>query len=276
MKKLIILLTLLLLAGFGYWLYHQFEFVNVLVKFDELEPFERNMNVYFKGFKVGKTTKIYPNKDYTNTYLKVRLKAARANFPSNITMNIKKKKTGGYLNIVVPDNPSLKQLKNNDEIAGFVTRDISSLLEGENIQNIVEDADSLLESTNTAVQSLNGIFIQIQEIIADNRASINLAVKNLAETSANLNKVSANLEKSLEGDSVSNSIGNIEQTTANIKEITEQIDKSTVPIVNSVLCETHSTVKGAKEITNGVKNTLKKRMGLGRLLFGKPISDECY
>ena len=79
-----------------------------------------------------------------------------------------------------------------------------------------------------------------------------------------------------------NSFQNIEETTENIKnitknlnEISEIIEEETMPSVNSVLSETNSTMENAEEITSGIKTTLKKRMGLMRLMFGKPINNNC-
>ena len=275
MKKLLIFLVLIFCILLGYFLYDHFSYTNILVKFDKLEPFEKQMNVYFKGFKVGKTTKIYPNDDYSNTFLKVKLKTRQARFPSNIKVNIKKKKSGGYVDIIYPDEPNLARLKNNDEIQGLITRDISSLMESENIEDIVDDAGNLLENANIAMQSLNAIFVEIRGVISDNRSSINKVVKNLAKSTENLEKMSSYLENSFSGDEINVSMTNIKETTNNVKQITQQIDKTTLPIVNSALCETYSTVKNAKEITNGVKNTLKKKMGFSRLFFGRPISKDC-
>lgn len=278
MKKLIIISTILLFAGFCYWAYTQFTYMTVMVRFNELEPFEKQMNVYFKGFKIGKTTQIYPNKDYTNTFLKLRLNKKSSHFPSNVKVNILKKKAGGYVNVIFPNDPSLKQLKNNDEIEGTISKDINSLLDGrftdEDIEDIVDNADTLIESATVAVKNLGDIFAQINSIIADNRDEINFAVKNIAQTTQNLNNISKNLDEALNKEQVGASVSNLEKTSKNIKNITTQIDETTLPIVNSMLCETYQTTKNAKEISCGLKNTLKKRMGFGRILFGKPMSEE--
>ena len=276
MKKLLILFLVVILVFAIFLVYDFLAFTNVLVKFDELEPFEKQMNVYFRGFKVGKTTKIYPNEDYTNTYLKLKLKANKANFPKNIQVNIRKKKSGGYVDIEYPHEPSLIKLKNNDEIRGLITKDISSLLEDENLQDIIDDAGSLVENASVAVQNLNGIFLDVRNIISDNRSNINLIIKNFVDVSSNFNKISNQLNISISGNELTNSLANINDTTSNIKQITSQIDETTVPMVNRILCETYSTSKNANEITGGVKNTLKKRMGLSRLFFGTPISQDCY
>jgi methyl-accepting chemotaxis protein len=206
----------------------------------------------------------------------LKLKAKKAKFPKNIWANIKKKKTGGYVDIEYPDEPSLIKLKNNDEISGFITKDISSLLEDENLQDIIDDTGSLVENASVAVQNLNGIFLEVRTIISDNRNNIDLIIKNLADMSSNLKNMSVKLDDTLSNENINSSMENINTATENIKQITSQVDNTTIPIVNRILCETYSTSKNAKEITGGVKNTLKKKMGLSRLMFGKPISDDCY
>lgn len=276
MKKIILIVLILFIVVIAFLIYEAVSYTTVFVKFNDLEPFEKQMSVYFKGFKIGKTTNIFPNEDYTNTYLKLKLKAKKAKFPKNIWANIKKKKTGGYVEIEYPDEPSLIKLKNNDEISGFITKDISSLLEDENLQDIIDDAGSLVENASVAVQTLNGIFVDVRSIISDNRSNIDTIIKNFADMSSNLKDMSIKLDDTLSNENINSSIENINSTTKNIKQITEQVDNTTIPIVNRILCETYSTSKNANEITEGVKNTLKKRMGLSRLLFGKPINNDCY
>ena len=276
MKKFVFTVLILFIIAIAFFIYEAVSYTTVVAKFNDLEPFEKQMNVYFKGFKIGKTTNIFPNDDYTNTYLKIKLKAKKAKFPKNIWINIKKKKTGGYVEIEYPDNPSLFKLKNNDEISGFITKDIDSLFEGENMQDIISDAGTFVENASIAVQNINGILIEVRNIISDNRRNINLIVKNFTDISSNLKNISISLNNTLSNQSINSSLNNIGDATENIKQITAQVDSTTIPIVNRILCETYSTSKNAKEITGGVKNTLKKRMGLSRLMFGRPISNDCY
>ena len=111
MNKIYILLLTLTLGLLSFFLYNKFAYLNIVVKFDDLEPFERQMNVYYKGFKVGKTVKIYPDKEYTNTYLKLKIYPSDINLPNNITAKINKTKTKEYINIIYPESPSLKKNK---------------------------------------------------------------------------------------------------------------------------------------------------------------------
>lgn len=279
MRKLVIIIILLLAILAGWFAYQKLAFLNILVKFDELEPFERRMNVYYKGFKIGKTTKIFPDKDYKNTYLRLKIHPHDIKLPENITAKILKKSSGGYVDIVYPDSPSLTRIKNNVIIKGTITKDISSILNEklgeEGIEQIITNASGLVENANNAVGTLNGIFSDIREILKDIRPQINASAKNLETTTKNIKEMSSNLNSSMDKETMEKTVKSIEEATNNVNEITYQINKVSIPMINNVICETNSTMKNVKEITGGVKNTLKKHFGLGRLIFGKPISDEC-
>lgn len=283
MKKfhviIIILITLLTL----FLLYNKLAFMNIIVKFDELEPFEKQMAVYFKGFRIGKTTKIYPDKDYQNTYLKLRLYRGKVNLPSNSTVKIRKIKAGSYVDVLYPNEPTLSRLKDNDEIKGTISKDIAELIEnklnGGELDLIVDDTANLIENANTAIVSLNEIFIQVRDTIEEIRPDIVKIVSNFADTSSNLKNTSETINLAINSDNAKTSFLNITDTTENIKlitenieDITKQIDDVTMPITNSVLCETQQTMKNVNEISFGLKNTLKKQFGFGRLIFGRPVS----
>ncbi len=274
MNKIYLIALTIVIGVISLLLYNKLAFLNLVVKFDDLEPFDKQMNVYYKGFKIGKTTKIYPDEDYKNTYLKLKIHPHDIKLPNNITARIKKSTLNNYISIEYPDSPSLSNIKNYDEIKGKVSKDITSAL-NDNVDTIVDDATTLLESANSTIQNLGDVFTQVNEILTDIRGDIKLASSSLAKTTANLENMSKKLDKSLSEDDVSNSIKNIEETTKSIQEITTQIDKTTMPIINSTLCETNATVRNVKEITGGIKHTLQKRMGLGRVLFGKPINEKC-
>lgn len=274
MNKIYLIALTIVVGIISLMLYNKLAFLNLVVKFDDLEPFEKQMNVYYKGFKIGKTTKIYPDKDYQNTYLRLKIHPHDIKLPNNITAKIKKSTLNNYISIEYPDSPSLNNIKNYDEIKGKVSKDITTAL-NDNVDTIVEDATTLVESANVTVQNLGEVFAQVNEILTDIRGDIKLASSNLAKTTSNLESMSAKLDNSLGEKEVKNSVKNIEETTKNIQEITKQIDKTTIPIINSTLCETNATVRNVKEITSGIKHTLKKHMGFGRILFGKPINEEC-
>lgn len=286
MNRIYIIFLVFILSLIGFLIYNKFDHLNLIVKFSELEPFEKQLPVYYRGFKVGNSTRIYPDKHYKYTYVKLQVYPANVELPKNIRARVQQINKKDFINLIAPEDASVILLKNGDMIDGEISKDINKLLSDKlssgGLDDIFNESTTLMESANVTVKNLGELFAQINSILTDVRGDIILASSNLAKTTTNLENISANLNTSLDKESMSNSVDNIEKTTENIKiitddikNITEQIDKATVPIVNSVLCQTNSTMKNANEITGGIKNTLKKHMGLGKVLFGKPISNEC-
>lgn len=277
MNKIYIITLIITLSIIGIFLYNKLAFLNIIVKFDELEPFEKQMNVYYKGFKIGKTTRIYPDENYQNTYIKLKIAPHNIKLPNNIIAKIQKKKAKEYINIIYPEAPAIKNIEENDIIKGNICKNINSILnntiEENDVDEIIDETSSLIESANITIQNLNKIFVQANEIIENSKNDINITTKNIAKTTENLERISRKLDNSIEEENLNSAILNINETTENIKEIsqninntTKQIDEVTIPIINSITCD-------GKEITNGIKKTLRKRLGLTKLLFGKPISD---
>ncbi|MBQ9244969.1 MCE family protein [bacterium] len=284
MKKLYIIILVVVLGLVCWFLYEKLAYLNIVVKFDDIEPLEKQMGVYYKGFKIGKTTKIYPDKDYTNTYLKLKIKPRNINLPSNITANIKRMPTKEYVSIKYPDSPTLKRIKNNMKIKGTVSKDIKNVIsdsiEAEDIDTIVNEATTLMDSATATVQNIGQTFSQINQMLNEINADVKRTASNLAKTTGSIANISDNLDNALDRNTTKNSFDNLNETTENIKnitnnlnEITYQIEEDTIPMVNSVLCGTNATMENAEEITSGIKHTLKKRMGLWRLMFGKPINN---
>lgn len=279
MNKIYVTILLIIITIIGYLLYNKLAFLSIIVKFDELEPFERKMNVYYKGFKVGETTKIFPDKNYKNTYLRLKLFPHDIKLPNNIIAKINKTNKKEYISLIYPDAPSIKEIKNDDEIKGCISKDLQSILKNsineDDVDIILDETSSLIENANATIQSLNSIFQELNSIIIDSKSDIKEAIRNLAKITKNLEETTGKLNKSIKEDDLNSSLNNIykttneiKETTENINNITKQIDKVTMPIVNSIACDT-------KEISNGVKRTLKKRLGLMKLLVGKPIKEKC-
>lgn len=275
MKKLYIIILILVCIVTFYFFYNKVAFLNVIVSFDELEPFDKKLPVYYKGYKIGKSGKIFPDKDYVKTYVKLKITPSDIKLPSNVTARIEKTDSKDFINIIYPNDVSLKKLSEGDVIKGTISKDLNDILVAGGVDNLISDTATLLESANTTVGTLNEIFTQINDIVKDSRKDIKLATANLAKTTTNLEKMTANLNSSLDKKTMEKSVKNIESATKSISEITTQIDKTTIPMVNGVICQTNSTMENVNEITGGVKATLKKHWGLGRLMFGRPISKDC-
>lgn len=279
MKKFVIFLTIIIFTLFIFLIYNELAFLHVLVKFNDLEPIEKQMNVYFKGFKIGKTLKIYPDRDYKNTYIRLKIKPKNINLPENVKAQIKKGKGGNYINILQPNSPSVKRIKNNDIIFGVLTKDLNGIINDklaeENIETIVDETTGVLEAANTTLKNLNQIFIEVNNILISSKNDIKIISTNLAKTSISLKNTAQKIENSIDSKKISASVDNIELITKNLNETTKQIDDLTIPAVNGILCTTNSAMKDINGITNGIKSTLEKKGGLRKLFFGRPISKKC-
>ena len=130
MNRLYIVIVILTLILTGYFVYNKLAFLNVVVSFDELEPFEKQLPVYYKGFKVGKSVKVYPDKHYKNTFVKLKLYPADVELPNNISARIQKSKRTDYFNLIAPDEASVILLKDGDTIKG----ELNATIEGINME----------------------------------------------------------------------------------------------------------------------------------------------
>ena len=56
--------------------------MRITAVFTELEPFS-NINVYYKGFKIGRAVKVVPSKDFLTTRVTIALNSWTYNLPNN-------------------------------------------------------------------------------------------------------------------------------------------------------------------------------------------------
>ena len=286
MKKFYIIISVILLILVWIFIYNKLFFTEAIVKFEDLEPFSGKMQVYLKGFKIGKTENIFPDKDFSNTYMKIKLSKRNLNLPENIKAELKHKDGTNYINIIYPSSPSIKRLKNGSIIQGEYQKNIDNFINeainGENIQDLMGNASNLMDNANKTVISLCNVFDEITGILKDIRPNLKIAVQNIKNTTTNLSNISGNLENALGIETTKNSVDNIEAVTENIKKMTFDLNKAaaqindiSIPIVNTILCETKGTIENTNEITRGLKCTLKKKFGAFRLFFGTAVNDNC-
>ena len=95
-KNLILILGVILgIAGFAFIVHNLFN-IHITAVFEDLEPFPKNLNVYYKGFKLGRTVRVHPSKDFTNTHVEIILNAKNLSLPDNITAKMKSKNKKDY------------------------------------------------------------------------------------------------------------------------------------------------------------------------------------
>ena len=252
--------------------------MRITAVFTELEPFS-NINVYYKGFKIGRAVKVVPSKDFLTTRVTIALNSWTYNLPNNIKVKVQKAQKDSdvdYMEILYPSSPSLTRIKYGDKVEGIVSRDwsdiINNVAEGGGLDELKGSANNLLESANDAAKNVSALLEEVTSILKDIHPQITTAANNLSNTTANLNLMSAKLERSIDDKYIYNSLFNVQNTTKNFEGTTLLINTKTLPAVNATICSLKTLIDNINTIVKGIGNTLQKRMGGARLIFGTPVS----
>lgn len=284
------ILTILYILAFGYVLWSFVENIPpktyVTVQFQEARPIRHRMSVYYKGFRIGHTMRMRPSKDYRTTLLTVVLNPTDIKLPINVTARLNKEKKGwrthDFIEIIYPNSPSLTYLKDGDIIRGTTVVDLDSFLAAQADSGYLDQLKNTLNDTvksaNETLETLNSLFLVLRDTIEEARPNIVAASKNLSNTTKNLYSVSYSLnssfnEERLNGvsENLNGTTKNLNQTIQNIEDITGGL-KTSVPQMTSIIDNIDNTTCNISVITSGVAQTMKKRLGLFRLFFGKPIN----
>ncbi len=257
----------------------------VTIQFEEARPIRHRMSVYYKGFRIGRTLYMRPSKDYKTTLLTVVLKPTNIKLPINVTARLNKEKKGwrmhDFIEIIYPNSPSLTYLKDGDMIRGTSVVDLDTFLAAQADSGYLDQLKNSLNDTvknaNATLETLNSLFLVLHDTIEEARPNIVAASQNLSNTTKNLYNLSYSLDTSFNeerlngvGEDLNGSTKSLNQTIENIEEITGGL-KTTVPQMTSIIDNIDNTTCNLNVITSGVAQTMKKRLGLFKLLFGKPI-----
>ena len=258
----------------------------ITVQFEEARPIRHRMSVYYKGFRIGRTIRMRPSKDYRTTLLTVALNPQDLNLPINVTARLNREKKRwrehDFIEIIYPDSPSLYYLKDGDVIKGNTVVDLDSFIaataDSGYLDKLKDNLNDTVKSANETLETLNGLFIVLKDTIEEARPNIIAASQNLSNTTRNLYNVSNSLNTSLNeqrlnnvGENLNGTTKNLNETIGNIEEITGGL-KDSVPQMTSIIDNIDGTTCNLNVITSGISATLQKRLGLFRLLFGKPVN----
>lgn len=296
-KNLILILGVILgIVGFAFIVYNLFN-IHITAVFEDLEPFPKNLNVYYKGFKLGRTVRVHPSKDFTNTHVEMILNAKNLSLPDNTTAKMKSKNKKDYIELEYPSAPSITYLKNHSVIYGKKGLNIGDYIdkqaEAGGLDEIKENLNNTVASAGDTLDALTELFGTANDILKDLRPSLKITGENLAATSQNLAETSAELNQSVRPKRLHNSFANIEQTTRNIElttknleqaslnisNVTAHVNNNTITIMDCVIANSNTIIDNinkiltnTNDIVNGFKVTLSKRFGGMKIMFGKPIS----
>ena len=263
--------------------------------------------MYYKGIVVGKALDRNHTDDYKYTLVNVVLYPKNLMLPDNTKVLLKKEKRNNekehdFLELIYPKEPSDKMIADGTELKGKATVDVDSFManqDPDDLQQIKENLASASENLDDATGQLTELLVLIQDVIKENQVSIkslskNLAgcllytsdaadeSKNLAGTTGNLNQITSKFDRSIKQKSLDNTMTSIDESVKNVQTLTSSLNGTTqsintaMPRIDTTLYETQSLVSNANAITCGIRQTLSKRFGGLRILFGKTVKEcEC-
>lgn len=294
MNNLKIILGLLLVIGAISFLFDYLNHTYIKAEFNKMDPLPSKMGVYYKGYKLGSTTKLKISKDFKTTYLYIKLNQRGLQLPKNISAKIKNyDKDIKYVDIIYPSAPMIRYIRTGDTIkgeSGFTISGISDINQA-HLDDLSEKGGSLLSSATKTTDSLTELFTLVTDILKENRENIlsstthlKNGMANLENSTLNLKNMTQKIDNGITEQNIKNSSSNIEHMTSNFanssKEfisISGNFNKSSsdfsilVPKLSTLIDGVQLVVCNINEIVVGVKKTLKQRLGGARIIFGKPM-----
>ena len=294
MNNLKIILVLLLVIGAISFLFDYLNHTYIKAEFNKMDPMPSKMGVYYKGYKLGSTTKLKISKDFKTTYLYIKLNQRGLQLPKNISAKIKNyNKDIKYVDIIYPSAPMIRYIRTGDTIkgeSGFTISGISDINQA-HLDDLSEKGGSLLSSATKTTDSLTELFTLVTDILKENRENIlsstthlKNGMANLENSTLNLKNMSQKIDNGITEQNIKNSSSNIEQMTFNFanssKEfisISGNFNKSSsdfsilVPKLSTLIDGVQLVVCNVNDIVVGVKKTLQQRLGGARIIFGKPM-----
>ena len=284
---LIFILVLIVIANY---LNHTY----IKAEFNKMDPIPSKMGVYYKGYKLGSTSRLRISKDFKKTYLYITLNQRGLHLPKNIRVKIKKyDNETKYVDIIYPKRPMIRYIRTGDTIkgdTGFIFSEISDINQA-HIDDLSEKGGDLLSSAKKTTDSLTEMFDLVTDILGDNRenilnstTSLKNGMKNLEQTTQNMKAMSNKINDGITKQNIQNSTKNIEQMTSNFANsskdfisITGNFNKTSsdfsvlVPKLSTLIDVVQMSICNVNDIILGLKKTLQQKWGGARIIFGKPI-----
>ncbi len=289
--KFMLILIFLSAIGYGIFIYSTHTYIRA--EFQHLDPFPAKMPVYYKGYKLGTTSKNEISKDFTKTILYIRLKQRGLHLPRNITAEIKKQSGSYYVELVFPEKPAKKYIRSGDLIKGKTYSEIEATrkLNQAYLVSLAEKGDNLLNSATKLSENADKLILLLNDVIDENRDDLKATTKNLKTTTENLSIITTEVKDLAQKANSSINPQELKASSKNIKLITDdltQITSNLIPITKNLTDTTSNLLLGLpkldnlidkltgvvvnlNEILQGIKCTLKQRFSGFRIMFGKAI-----
>ena len=278
-KYFYILLAIILL----FYLFYIIGTTKITIHFEDLEPLKGNLPVYYNGFKIGHTTSVYPSKDYISTMVDARIVLKNLVLPANTSATLRRKDKKDYIELEYPNAPYIEHLKHKDIIEGHLGVNFERFLHDQaeaggldqikdNVNNTIVSAGQTFDALTGMIEVMTDILKDAQPLIQDSVNNVNITSKNLADSSLEIKTLLKKeyLEKSLYNLQLTSD--NLVLTTKNTNSFTSGLNKQSSILINCLLKNLNTVVNNINQIVVGIGNTLSKKMGGLRLIFGKTMS----
>ncbi len=272
----------LIITGSIFFLFYILGQIRVTVDFQELEPFRHSLPVYYKGFKLGHTVKVYPSPDFHTTRVDLKLRLKELELPANTTAMIRRKDKKDYIELVYPNAPYLAKLRNHSLIEGTKGLNFESFIQDQakngGLDEIKDNVNGTIQSAGKTFDALTEMINVLTGILEDVRPTINDTVMNVNVASRHLADASYNVQSTLQEGYINSTLENLERTsvnlvktTQNITGVTDNVNNNSINLLNCVIKNINTVVSNVNVIIVGLGETLKKRFAGIRLIFGKAI-----
>lgn len=280
MKKEFIILCFIVLTLF-YSLYI-FGHTRITAEFKELEPFRHRLPVFYKGFLIRHTTKVYPGPDYTTTRIDMRIRLKKLSLPENTFAIVKSKNDEEYIELIYPKSPYITRLRTESLIEGIKGGTFETFIQEQSqngeLEEIKFNLNKTIKSAGETFDALTGMLTIISEILEDIRPNLNETALNLNKTSQNLADSTSDIKESIQKGYIDKTLLNVQQSsdnlvssTKNFSGFTNSLNKESSILANCLLKNLNIVTTNINQVVIGLQNTLKKRFGGLRIIFGKSI-----
>lgn len=283
----IIYVLILIISVFFIYRFFESDNADILVEFQKMRPIKEKVNVYYNGFKVGRTAGLKPCDHSKNICSKVRLDKNLMILPKNIEIKLKQKKISDnkfedYMEIQYPVSPDFETIKDGAIIKGEVASGFHNYLNEEvsysDMEMIKQNLISATDNLNKASGILVDILSSIDDVASNSKQNSKLLISNLNKTVSNLSLLIGKIDNSLDDKVIRSIFYNVDDSTKNLNGTLENIRNFTYELnsgsgdITGTMNSFNSISRNIDEIVQGVNCTLQKPFGGLRLIFGAPVN----
>ena len=228
----IIYVLILIISVFFIYRFFESDNADILVEFQKMRPIKEKVNVYYNGFKVGRTAGLKPCDHSKNICSKVRLDKNLMILPKNIEIKLKQKKISDnkfedYMEIQYPVSPDFETIKDGAIIKGEVASGFHNYLNEEvsysDMEMIKQNLISATDNLNKASGILVDILSSIDDVASNSKQNSKLLISNLNKTVSNLSLLIGKIDNSLDDKVIRSIFYNVDDSTKNLNGTLENI-----------------------------------------------------